>query len=59
MPDSSRSAYFLEKADQCFRLGRKPGVDADVAAELETMGYEFMAKAVEADTARDKLTKSG
>jgi hypothetical protein len=53
------AAYFLEKAEQCFRLSRTARLNADVAAELETMGYEFMAKAVDLDTARDKATKSG
>lgn len=51
MPDA---AYFLEKADQCFRLSRGAGLSGDIATELEAMAYEFMAKAVEVDTARDK-----
>jgi hypothetical protein len=56
MPDA---AYFLEKAEQCFRLSRAAGLNATVATELEAMGYEFMAKAVDLDTTRDKATKSG
>jgi hypothetical protein len=50
------AAYFLAKADQCFRLSRTAGT-ADLKAELEAMGHEFMAKAVELDTARDKQSK--
>jgi hypothetical protein len=48
------AAYFLEKAEQCFRLSREAELKADIATELEALGYEFMAKAVELDTARDK-----
>jgi hypothetical protein len=48
------AAYFLEKAEQCFRLSREAGLKADIAAELDALGYEFMAKAVDLDTVRDK-----
>jgi hypothetical protein len=43
------AAYFLAKPDQCFRLSRTAGT-AELTAELEAMGHEFMAKAVELDT---------
>jgi hypothetical protein len=53
------SEYFLEKAEQLFRLSR-----ADcVAAELEAMGNEFIAKAVEIETvaqrAKRRFTPAG
>jgi hypothetical protein len=46
--------YFIAKAEECFRLAN---LDRDVAKELKKMGQEFMAKAVELDTRRDKSVK--
>jgi hypothetical protein len=43
--------YFVTKAEQCFRLA---SLERDISNEIEAMGYEFMAKAVEFDTRRDK-----
>ena len=59
MRDVEYATYFLEKAEQCFRLGRAAGNSPEIATELKAMGYEFMAKAVEVDTDRDKTTKTG
>lgn len=42
---------FLEKADQCFRLANS---SREVANELEALAQQFMAKAVELETAREK-----
>lgn len=53
--------YLVEKADECFRLAKlakqagESGVE--VAANLEAMGNEFMAKAVELETVRQKVKK--
>ncbi len=49
--------YFLEKADQCFRLSQVSSLPPEIVEELKTMGNEFMAKAVALDTARDRLCK--
>lgn len=49
--------YFLEKADRCFALSRMAGDNSQLRTELENMAHEFMAKAVEADTERDKAAK--
>jgi len=46
--------YFLEKADECFRLSEMAGANRELAAALQSMGNEFMAKAVEIDTQRDR-----
>jgi hypothetical protein len=46
--------YFLEKADECFRLSEMVGANQELAAALQSMGNEFMAKAVEIDTNRDR-----
>jgi hypothetical protein len=52
--------YFVDKADQCFRLARAVGEPAykKVATELDALGNEFLKKAVELDTERDR-TESG
>lgn len=44
------AAYFLEKAEQCFRLSRAVEGKTEIAAELKDMGNDFMAKAVYFDT---------
>jgi hypothetical protein len=46
--------YFLEKADECFGLSEMAGANRELAAALQSMGNEFMAKAVEIDTKRDR-----
>jgi hypothetical protein len=50
--------YFIEKADQRFRLARfAKGADStkiEVAADIEAMGNEFLTKAVEIESARQK-----
>jgi hypothetical protein len=48
------AAYFLAKAEQCYRLSQAPNLDATVVAELKDMGHDFMAKAVYIDTIRTK-----
>jgi hypothetical protein len=54
--------YFIEKAEQCFRLarhvGKKPLLD-NVAVELDALGHEFLRKAVELDTARERKRRRG
>ena len=49
--------YFLEKAEQCFSLCALAGTNRELANALQTMGNEFMAKAVEIDTDRDREKK--
>ena len=46
--------YFIEKADQCFNLSHMAGSNQELALALQTMAHEFMAKAVEIDTERDR-----
>ena len=43
--------FLIETADRCKRLARQ---GRELAANLETMSNDLMAKAVELDTARDK-----
>lgn len=43
--------YLIDKADQCIRLAR---AGREMAANLEAMSNDLMAKAVELDTARQK-----
>ncbi len=46
--------FLIQTADRCKRLAR---VGRELAADLETMGNDLMAKAVELDTARQKTEK--
>ncbi len=50
--------FLIETADRCKRLAR---VGRELAANLDTMGDDLMAKAVELDTTRQKTnqTRSG
>lgn len=48
--------YFLQKADECFRLSL---VESDIRPELKAIAYEFLAKAVELETRREKAAKNG
>lgn len=51
------SQYFVDKADQCFRLARLVGAapaHKPIATELDALGNEFLKKAVEIDTERDR-----
>ena len=53
--------YFLEKAEQLFRLIKKVRLGKskkDICLELDQLANEFMANAVALDTARDKAAKS-
>lgn len=43
--------YLIETADRCTRLAR---IGRELAASLEAMSNDLMAKAVALDTARDK-----
>ena len=47
--------FLIEAADRCKRLARQ---GRELAAGLETMGNDLMAKAVEIDTVRQKTEKS-
>ena len=56
------AAYFIAKADQCFGLAktlREENVDARVADELDSIANEFLARAVEIDTERDRAQWEG
>jgi hypothetical protein len=50
--------YCVEKAEECFRLARlakTPNVAlAEIASNLEEIGHELMAKAVELETLRQR-----
>jgi hypothetical protein len=49
--------YFIDKAEHCFRLARNISENPshkEIAAELDALGNEFLAKAVELDTDRDR-----
>ena len=52
------AAYLVEKAEQCFRLAhaaKQPSATGgEIAINLEAMGNEFMTKAVEIETVRQK-----
>lgn len=48
---SDTEQYLIETADRCIRLAR---VGRELAADLEAMSNDLMAKAVELDTVRDK-----
>jgi hypothetical protein len=47
--------FLIEAADRCKRLAR---AGRELAAGLETMGNDLMAKAVELDTKRQKSERS-
>lgn len=49
--------YFLEKAEQCFSLCELAGANRELVNALQSMANEFMAKAVEIDTDRDREKK--
>lgn len=51
------ASYFISKADQCFNLSQMAGANRELAAALQALGHEFLAKAVEIDTERDKGEK--
>ncbi len=50
--------YCVDKAEQCFRLARLAkspnSVRAEIATNLEALGNELMAKAVEIETIRQR-----
>ena len=48
------SALLLLEAEECFRCARIPGIKTEVAEGLEATGHEFMAKAVEIETERQR-----
>ncbi len=48
---SDTEQYLLDAADRCVRLAR---VGRELAANLESLSDDLMAKAVELDTVRDK-----
>jgi hypothetical protein len=57
MTQTSDSDYFIAKAEQCFRLAqhiRGDRSNSEAAAELDAIANEFLARAVEIDTVRDR-----
>ncbi len=48
--------YLIETADRCTRLARE---GRNLVAQLEAIGNELMARAVELDTTRDKKENGG
>jgi hypothetical protein len=53
MPKTATAEYFFEMAEQCFRRSRGDRK----TAELDAIGNQFMAKAVELDTKQQKLAR--
>ena len=53
--------YFLQKAEECFRLAElargSNGRVLEIAERLEALGNEFMTKAVEIETVRQKIKR--
>jgi hypothetical protein len=58
IPPMEDAAYFLEKADQCFGLSQMAGASPDLQLALVNLAHEFMDKAVEIDTERDRAESS-
>jgi len=52
---SDTEQYLIETADKCARLARR---ERELAADLETMSQELLAKAVQLDTARERNEKA-
>ncbi|HET9618028.1 MAG TPA: hypothetical protein VFP74_12750 [Pseudolabrys sp.] len=48
---SDTEQYLIETADKCARLAR---LGREIAADLEAMSNDLLAKAVSIDTARDR-----
>ncbi len=48
------AALLLLEAEECFRCARIPGLKNEIAEGLEATGHEFMAKAVEIETGRQR-----
>ena len=51
---SDTEQYLINTADRCIRLAR---IGRELAADLEAMSNDLMAKAVELDTVQDKKTR--
>jgi hypothetical protein len=45
MPEAVDAGYWLQKADQCFRLARQFPTE-DVSIKLQQLGYEFVGQAL-------------
>ena len=54
--------YFVDKAEQCFRLARLAKlpnfVPSEIVTNLEALGNELMAKAVEMETVRQRACRN-
>jgi hypothetical protein len=57
----TEAEYFVEKGEHCLRLAKfavQPRIPrTDIASSLETLGHEFLAKAVEIETALQKTQR--
>jgi hypothetical protein len=53
--------YFVDKAEQCFRLARLAKTPnfarSEIVTNLEALGNELMAKAVEIETVRQRACR--
>jgi len=58
-PAMNDADYFLEKADQCFSLSRLAVANSELQLALVNLANEFMTKAVEIDTERDRAESPG
>ena len=52
---SETEQYLIDAADRCVRLAR---IGRELAASLESLSNDLMAKAVELDTVRDRQSKA-
>ena len=52
---SDTEHYLIDAADRCARIAR---LGRELAASLESLSNDLMAKAVELDTARDRQSKA-
>jgi hypothetical protein len=52
---SDTEQYLIDAADRCVRLAR---VGRELAASLESLSNDLMAKAVELDTVRDRKNRT-
>lgn len=52
---SDTEHYLIDAADRCVRIAR---LGRELAAGLESLSNDLMAKAVELDTARDRQSKA-
>ncbi len=53
--NSTDAEQFLREAEDCLRCATIPGLKKEISDGLEVAGHEFLAKAVEIETIRQRL----